>query len=492
MTYPDLQNNYRDDEDSSIEPDVVPISSSNGLADGVVERQKPKRPARNLADWVSGPRGLLLGLGLGLGLALAGQKLLSTAASRGGAAPAEPEAVASATVTTVRSRSTSIRQTIETNGTVEAFDLLSVSPRASGLQIQSVNVREGDRVTAGQVLAVLDDSVLRSQIEQARAQVSAEIATVEQKRAEAAQAQAALAEARENFERYNSLFEQGAISAESLTEKRTELTTAEQTVGAQQAAISSAQASVRSAEAEVNRLETQIDQTLVIAPSDGVIAEKAATVGDTASTGTPLFKLISNDELELAVEIPQTQMAKVTLGTPVQISSNSDANLQLQGFVRSIDPTVDAQTRKATVNVGLPGSDRLRPGMFLQAAIVIGTREGVTVPAEAVLPQSSGGFVVYRLASDGTVRAQVVSIGEQIPANGSEPAQTEIVSGLQANVPVVLEGASYVQDGDLVNVVANDGVSNSPGSNSSGTAPENDSSGDSPENSPKDRLEGSN
>ncbi|EDX85014.1 efflux transporter, RND family, MFP subunit [Synechococcus sp. PCC 7335] len=399
----------------------------------------------------------MLGLGLGLGLAIGGQKLLSMVASRGEAPLVEPTAVASATVTTVRSQSTSIRQTIETNGTVEAFDLLSVSPRASGLQIRAVNVREGDRVAAGQILAVLDDSVLRSEIEQSQAQVSAAIATVEQRRAEAAQAQASLAEARENFDRYSSLFEQGAISAESLTERRTEVATAEQTVGAQQAAISSAQASVRSAEAEVNQLKTQLDQTLVIAPSDGVIAERAATVGDTASTGTPLFKLISNDELELAVEIPQTQMAKVTPGTPVQISSNSDAALQLQGFVRSIDPTVDAQTRKATVKVGLPGSDRLRPGMFLQAAIVVGTREGVTVPAEAVLPQSSGGFVVYQLAADGTVKAQPVTTGEQIPASGNQPAQIEIVSGLQADVPVVLEGASYVQDGDLVDVVSNDG-----------------------------------
>ena len=476
MTYQDLQNNLRDDEDSFIEPDVMPVLSSGSLSDGITKRKRPKKTSRNVVDWLSGPKGLLLGVGLGLGLALGAQKLLSINASRETAPLAKTTVAASATVTTVRSQSTSIRQTIETNGTVEAFDLLSVSPRASGLQIQSVNVREGDRVTAGQVLAVLDDSVLRSQIEQARAQVSAANATVEQRRAEAAQAQASLAEARENFDRYNSLFEQGAISAESLTERRTEVATSEQTVGAQQAAITSAQASVRSAEADVARLETQLDQTLVIAPSDGVIAERAATVGDTASTGTPLFKLISNDKLELAVEIPQTQMAKIAPGTPVQISSNSDANLQLQGFVRSIDPTVDAQTRKATIKVELPGSDRLRPGMFLQAAIVTGTREGVTVPAEAVLPQSSGGFVVYQLAANGTVKAQAVQTGKQIPASGSKPAQIEIVSGLQADVPVVLEGASYVQDGDLVNVVSGNSSGIVP-KNSSGVVPKNSAEG---------------
>lgn len=458
MTYQNLQDDFQDNENSSELPRVIPVLESSGVSDGVdrAKRSPNETSSNRVGGWLSGPKGLLLGLGLGLGLAFVGQRVLSAVSSRGSAPLAETEAVASATVTTVRSQSIPIRQTIETNGTVEAFDLLSVSPRASGLQIQSVNVREGDRVSAGQVLAVLDDSVLRSQIDQARAQVSAAIANVEQRRAEAAQAQASLTSARESFERYNSLFEQGAISAETLRERRTAVDTAEQTVGADRAAIASAEASVRSAQAEVNRLETQLDQTQVIAPSDGVIAEKTATVGDVASTGTPLFQLISGDELELAVKIPQTQMAKVTPGTPVQISSNSDADLQLQGFVRSIDPTIDAQTREATVNVGLPGSDRIRPGMFLQAAIVTGTRQGVAVPAAAVLPQSSGGFVVYQLAADGTVRSQSVETGEQIPAAGDRSAQIEIISGLQADVPVVLEGASYVQDGDLVKVVSED------------------------------------
>ena len=458
MTYQNFQDNLQDDGDGSELPKAFPILESSSVPSEATESKRKRShsmPGR-VGGWLSGPKGLLLGLGLGLGLAFVGQKVLSAVGQRGSAPPVETAAVASATVTTVRSQSIPIRQTIETNGTVEAFDLLSVSPRASGLQIQSVSVREGDRVNAGQVLAVLDDSVLRSQIDQARAQVSAAIATVQQRRAETAQAEASLAEARENLERYNSLFNQGAISAEALTERRTAVATAEQTVGAQRAAIASAEASVRSAEAEVNRLETQRDQTLVVAPSDGIVAERSATVGDVASTGTPLFKIISGDQLELAVKVPQTQMAQVEPGTPVLISSSSDENLQLQGFVRSIDPTVDAQTRESTVNVGLPGSERLRPGMFLQAAIVTGTRQGVAVPAAAVLPQSSGGFVVYQLATDGTVQSQSVEIGEQIPAKDGQPAQIEIVSGLQANVPVVLEGASYVQNGDLVKIVSED------------------------------------
>jgi len=403
--------------------------------------------------WLRGSKGLLIGLGLGLGLAFAGTKIAQNQ-STPTVAPVETEQVSSASVTTVLAQSAPIRETITASGTVEAFDLLSIAPRVSGLQIQSVTVREGDRVFAGQVLAVLDDSVLRAQIEQAEAQVASSQAQVVQAEARVAEARAQAAEAKEKYDRFASLFSQGAISEEALTERRTQLVTQQQAVGSSIAAIDSAEATVRSRQAEVTQLNTQLDQTQVLAPNSGVIAEKSATVGDIASAGTPLFKIISGDQLELALTIPQTQLPKVNVGASVQITSGSDPNLQLQGSVRSIDPTVDAQSRKATVKVGLPGSDLLRPGMFLQAAIVTGSRQGVVVPAEAVLPQANGGFIVYVLNADNTVQTKSVDIGNRIPAAGNTPARIEITTGLRPDTAVVVEGASYLQNGDLVDVVA--------------------------------------
>ena len=431
MTY----QNLKGDEEDSLQP-----SDSTQLA-----------PKERQPSWLGGYRGLLLGLGLGIGLAFVASRFIPQAPTS--TAPADVPQVSSASVTTARAQTAPIRQTISTNGTVEAFDLLSVAPRASGLQIQSVEVREGDRVTAGQVLAILDSSVLEAQLEQAQAQVAAAQAQVAQAEAERAQSAASLAEARESLDRYASLYSRGAISQEELTRRRTQVATAEQTVGSDAAAIESARASVRSRQAEVDQLRTQLAQTEVLAPASGVIAEKTATVGDIASAGTPLFQIISGDQLELAVKIPQTQLAQVSLGAPVQITSDSDPTLRVEGSVRSIDPTVDPQTREATVKVGLPGSDRLRPGMFLKAAIVTGSRQGVVVPAEAVLPQPDGGFVVYTLGADGKAVAQTVDVGDRLPATADTPARTEIRSGLRANTPVIVEGASYVQDGDTVEVV---------------------------------------
>ncbi len=472
MTYQNIEGQDLEGQgiDGEAKSALSPQPLSNGIAAERQNRSKPQKRGKGspIGGLISGPRGVLLGLVLGLGLAFVGVRLGSRPAAPT-AVPAESPQVASATVTTARAERSPIEQAITTNGTVEAFDLLSVAPRASGLQILSVAVREGDRVAAGQVMAVLDDSVLRSEIAQAEANVVAAQAQVAQARAQAQQTQAEVIEAQENFDRYNSLFAQGAISSEELTSRRTQLATAQQTVGAAIAAVDSAVATVRSREAEVARLTTELSQTQVLAPSSGIVAEKAATVGDTASAGTPLFQIIDGDRLELAVKVPQSQLAQINVDTPVQIRSTSNPNLQLQGSVRSIDPTVDAQTREATVKVGLPGSDLIRPGMFLQAAIVTDRREGVVVPAAAVLPQSDGTFVVYVLTAEGTVKAQRVEVGDRssvaeegvaeegvaeegVAEEGS--AQIEITSGLEAGTPVVVEGASYLQDGDAVDVVA--------------------------------------
>lgn len=443
VTYPETQ------DDGGIS-----TSSKLLLNATATEGHYPKAIQSNAwQSWLSGSRGLLLGLVIGLGLALIGVRISAKKVDSTAIASEETTQVVSAPVTTEITKTTLIRQTISTNGTVEAFDLLSVAPQASGLKIQLVNVREGDYVTAGQVLATLDDAVLRSQIAQAQAQITAAQAQVAQAQAQAAQAEAAVAEAQENFDRYNSLFAQGAISAEELTSRRTQVTTQVQTVGAAYAAIESANATVGSREAEVNKLTTQLAQTQVLAPSSGVIVEKRATVGDTASTSSPLFKIIEDGQLELAVKVPQAQLAQINVGTPVQIRASSDGNLQLQGRVRTIDPTVDAQTRQATVKVGLPNSDLILPGMFLQASIVTGTRKGVVIPAKAVLPQPDGTFMVYSLNANKTVRASVVEVGERIPATDQAPAKIEITNGIDDNVPVVVEGASYLQDGDRVEVI---------------------------------------
>ncbi|MEM1239772.1 MAG: efflux RND transporter periplasmic adaptor subunit [Cyanobacteria bacterium P01_H01_bin.26] len=391
--------------------------------------------------------GIGMGLLLGIGVSFIGGRLLSRPATE----PAAPmPATAAASVTVQPVQTATIQQSLKATGTVQAFDLLQVSPQVSGLQIRQVLVREGDQVTAGQVLAVLDDSVLQTQLAQAQANYAQAQAEVRQQQAAQAQAKATAAEAQENFERYQTLYDQGGISSEQLNGRRTEAITAREAVGVSTAEIQSAQATVNSRAAEIERLETQLEQTVVTAPASGQIAERQATVGDTTSTGTGLFTLIQDGLLELVVDLPQRQLSVVQVGTPVTVTSSSNDRIQMAGSVRSIDPQVNQQTRQAAVNVSLPANAELRTGMFLQAEFMTGQRTGMVLPATAILPQSDDSFKVFVVSEASTAELVTVTVGARLPATGNQPERLEIVSGLTEDAEVISEGASYLQPGDPV------------------------------------------
>lgn len=137
----------------------------------------------------------------------------------------------------------------------------------------------------------------------------------------------------------------------------------------------------------------------------------------------------------------------------MDITSANDSRLALQGSVRDIAPLVDAQTRQATVNISLSGSDQLRTGMFLQANIVTDEVEALVMPAAALVPQSDDSFVAYTVTADSTVQAVAVEVGKRIAAEAGQSARVEILSGLTVADTVVVEGASYLQSGDTVSIV---------------------------------------
>ncbi|NJL45863.1 MAG: biotin/lipoyl-binding protein [Leptolyngbyaceae cyanobacterium SM2_3_12] len=189
--------------------------------------------------WLPG-RGLLVGLGAGVLLTLVGTRLVGGPAANPEEDAPPQAAVSSQTVSVAPVVPTTVADTLAVNGTVQAIDLLSISPQVSGLQIRQMLVREGDAVSAGQVLASLDDATLQADIRQAQAQLTVAQAEVTQRQAAQAQAQANLVEAQQNLERSNSLADRGAISQQELTRQQTQALTAQEAVGVAKAEVDSA------------------------------------------------------------------------------------------------------------------------------------------------------------------------------------------------------------------------------------------------------------
>jgi HlyD family secretion protein len=486
------------------------------LEDGDATEEHQQRRRRRGNPWLLP---LLIGAGLGVSISLGGMRVIGNRTTSQPTAVANksvPPAAPTMTVTVALAETTRVPRTLYTTGTVAARDLTPVLPQANGLQIRKILVNEGDVVQAGQVMAVLDDSILQEQIRQAKADVEARQADVaskqadlaskkasvassqasvasnqaivQQKLADLAQAKAKLKDAEINFKRNQDLSNQGAISRQQLDTATTNLATAteavrlaeanvrsaeanvksaEANIGSAQAVVKSAQASVTSAQASVKsslgrveQLKTQLGQTLVRAPVSGVVAEKLARVGDV--TGVPpqtqigtvvggsqkLFSIIQDRKLELQARVPEIQLSQVRVGAVVEVSSDVDSRVRLQGKVRDIEPVVNQQRREATVKIDLPGTTLLKPGMFARAAITTTTTNGVAVPQKAVLPQPDGSAIVFTLSGDDTVVAQKVELGDILVGS-----KVEIKSGLQRGDRIVVKGAGYLKDGDKVRVV---------------------------------------
>ncbi|GAP98845.1 efflux RND transporter periplasmic adaptor subunit [Leptolyngbya sp. NIES-2104] len=389
-------------------------------------------------------------IGLGLSALLVGGTGAFFFVRRPTSAP-QQVATSTQTVSIAPVQPARISRTIDATGTVAARDLLPIAPEASGLQVQQVLANEGQTVRAGQELAILSGDVLRTQLNQAQAQSTSAQAVLGQRQATLQQQQATLTEAQSNLRRYQQLAQSGAISQADLEQRATAVATTQAAVSTAQAGIGQAQADIQASQAEIQRLQTQLNQTIVRSPTNGVIAESLAKVGDVASTMNPLFRLIREGELELQIKLPSTQLPQVREGSPVKIASDADRRINVQGTVREIAPLIDPQTRQATVKINLPQNSAIRSGLFLRAAITTQTAQALVIPSKAVLPQSSGGSTVFVLQPDGTVRSQIVQTGA---TQSADPNNTtvEIVQGLNAGDRVVVAGAGYLKDGDRVTV----------------------------------------
>ncbi len=334
---------------------------------------------------------------------------------------AAPPARPALTVATARPQMMTLQQTLVANGDIAAWQEASVGSEANGLRLTDVLVNVGDTVRAGQVLARFSDETVQADLAQARAALM--------------EAQATLAEATSNAERARTLATTGALSTQQINQYQT----AEQT----------ARARVAAAEASVNAQRLRLKFTQLVAPDDGVISFRAATVGAVVPAGTELFRMIRKGRLEWRAEVMATELARVRPGTTVRVTAANGT--LLTGKVRSIGPTVNPQNRTALVYVDLAaataGTVPARAGMFARGEFDIGSGSALTVPQQAVVVRDGFSYV-FRVNADSRVSQLKVTTGRYLKD------RVEVVEGLAPEAVLVTAGAGFLNDGDLVRVGA--------------------------------------
>ncbi|SFC34299.1 efflux RND transporter periplasmic adaptor subunit [Massilia yuzhufengensis] len=321
------------------------------------------------------------------------------------------------TVTTGLPTATTLPVGLTANGSVAAWQEAIIGSESNGLRLSEVRVNVGDVVKKGEVLAVFAGETVRADVDQARAALQ--------------EAQANAAEAKSNGDRARSLRTSGALSEQQITQ----YLTGERTAAAR----------VSAAKATLAQQELRLRNATVTAPDSGVISARNATVGAVVGAGTELFRMIRQGRLEWRAEITSNDLGRIRPGMRAAVRAASGS--EITGKVRSVAPTVDPQTRLALVYVDLPpalsANAPLKAGMFASGRFELGTSKALTVPQQAVVVRDGFNYVL-RLNRDNRVSQLKVSTGRRIGD------RVEIVGGLAADTPIVISGAGFLNDGDLV------------------------------------------
>lgn len=313
-------------------------------------------------------------------------------------------------------------QTLAANGNVVAWQEAVIGPEIAGYRITEVLVDVGDQVKKGQLLARIASDTVASELAEARATV-AELA-------------ASATEARGNAERARELREKGFYSAQ--------LATQYQTTG------QTAAARLEAARARQRAAEVKMGKTGVLAPDDGVISARAAVVGSLTQSGQELFRLIRGGRLEWRAEVPSAMLARMAPGVVATLSGPGGE--RVAGTVRSVAPSVDPATRNGLVYVDLPPASRDAPalpvkaGMFARGEFELGRAPALTVPQSAVVLREGFAYV-FRVESGDHVAQTKVQLGRRAGE------RVEVVEGLAADARVVVTGAGFLADGDVVKIV---------------------------------------
>jgi HlyD family secretion protein len=369
---------------------------------------------------------------------------------------------------TVPVRTQLLQISIEASGSIEPIDSVNISPKTTG-RLTALYVEQGDRVKIGQLLAQMDAANLTAELAQARAELAQARAeytkVVNGNRREAiARAQSQVLSARsqtdlaeKKLEKYRFLAKQGAIAQLTLDEYQSEAAIAranlqeaaeqlkELETGSRLEDIEQFQARVTAAEAKVALVETQLADTEIRAPFDGIVTQRYAVVGSivtpdvsasSTSSATSSSILSIASELEVNVNVSETNIAQIEPKQTVEIIADAYPDTTFTGKVRQIAPAAVVENNVTSFEVKvklITGQSELRSGMNVDA-IFVGKEidNALTVPTVAITSQK-GEIGVMVADNQGKARFKPIKIGF------SQDGKTQILQGLSSGDRVFMD-----------------------------------------------------
>ena len=297
-------------------------------------------------------------------------------------------------------------------------------------EILEVRVSPGDRVQVGDLLVLLDSRDLEARVGRFEAELRA--------------ADEALADARTDLERARNLLAREAATQQELDRAST----------AEARAVAARDGAAQS----LTGARAQLADARVTAPFSGLIHARSVDPGDLATPGRALLELHDPEAMRLEAQVEERLLWSLEPGAAVTLSVDA-LEAGFTGTVDEIVPAIDPLTRTGIVKIALPPLADLRPGMFGRARLVTGEREAIVAPAAALVRR---GQLALLFTSDAGAdhggaphaRLLLVRAGRELLLPGSDAPWVELLAGVEAGTPVVVEGAAELYDGAPLRIAA--------------------------------------
>ena len=370
---------------------------------------------------------------------------------RGGPGGGEPRQVRVARVSEMP-----VGNTVSVTGTLAAQDQATVGVKVPG-RLRSIAVDLGSPVRRGQVIAQVEpqDYQLRVQqaeaaLAQARARLGLAPTGADEKvnleeTGAVRQARAVMDEARKNRDRATTLVEQGVIARSEFDAADSAYKVAVSRYRDAVEEIRNRQALLAQRRTELALARQQLLDTAVVAPFDGVVEERQASVGEYLAAGAPVVKIVRVNPLRFRAEVPERDAGAVRAGQTVRVSVDG-APRDYAGRIVRLSPTITEQNRILIVEAEVANDGALRPGAFARADIVTSDASmAPVVPASAVV--TFAGIEKVILVKDGKAQEKPITTGRRI-----NDEWTEVLAGVNVGDPVVVNPGN-LQSGQPVQVV---------------------------------------
>lgn len=307
----------------------------------------------------------------------------------------QPAEVVKPTVTTAVVNIQNVDMQSVFMGNVEGYAVNNITPQQPR-RITRVLVDVGDRVSAGQKVAELDNSSL-------------------------AQAKAQYENAKASFERSDELYKFGGESKAAWESIKTQYEVAKLTY------------------------ENLLENTTLVSPISGVITARNYDNGDMVGS-QPIFVVQQISPAKVMINVSENLYSYLKKGMPVSIELDALPEQTFEGKIHRITPSIDAATHTFPVEIIIPnGKEQIKPGMYARVTMKYGTRPNVVVPDRAVVKMlGSGDRFIYVYKADGTVSYQKVELGRRMQD------KYEILSGIADGDEVVVTGQAALKDGMAV------------------------------------------